>query len=121
MKLTFSQLKAMDEQKLRMLDDANRDRLSKSRPGPVSASMLKPVSPTAKVAANLDGVKITRVEPGVARGVEKPEMRAKGEHGTESRLPSKMTRKEMLLELERVKHSIPVALYTAARRKLGAK
>lgn len=117
MKLTFRQLAAQDAEKLRMLDEVKRDR----KYGVAAKSMLKPVSPTAKTPANLDGVKITRVEPGIASGVERAEMRAKGEHGTESRLPGKMTRKEMLLELERVKHSLTPAMYLAAKRRLGAK
>lgn len=56
------------------------------------ADPLVPKVPTAIP----DNVRVMRVPPGRAHGLERPEMRTKGERGTESRLPppTRKSRKE---------------------------
>lgn len=113
-RLSFSMVAAMDEEKLKELDRISRDR----KDGPVSKSMLKPAT-NRMVRPIPEGTKITIVEPGVARGYQAPKMAVERLVGQGKARTSPMTRAEMRADLERCKHKLPRELYLAARKKLG--
>jgi hypothetical protein len=105
-----------DAPRLRAQDEANKDR----KFGSVSRSLCEPARPKATNAVIPRNVLVERIPEGRARGLEKPEMRARGERGTETRLPP-MTRGDKVKVLAKVTASARLTpeQIRKARRLLG--
>lgn len=106
--------------KLKELDQVQRDRKSAAPKSLTVATKPRPARHMGLTAIP-EGVTVTRVDPGVARGLEPVRMRAKGERGSESREPGAMTRKEKLEALEGIKNSLTPSVYLAAKARIMGK